>query len=454
MNKLFVGLVLSLSVLLFACQKEVSFEVDGTPAQGSLQEDGGGLCLPKTVNGSYVASTALVPATNTITVDVNVATAGSYNIYTDTINGYHFRGTGNFTANGMQTVTLNGSGTPLVQGNNVFTVFFDSTECDITVQVLPSGAGGPATFTLNATGGTCSVIAPPSGNYVLGTALTAANTVSLSVNVTAIGTYTVTSTTVQGITFSGTGTLAATGAGTIILTATGTPAAPAGTVNISVTVGTTTCTFPVTITATPTTADYFPRTANSNWSYEIDNDGTDSIYMRATNLTHSAGGNSYTIFVATDDVTTGYDSAGYYRKNGISYHKYTNLADYIGFDIDQFQDFIFIKDTTNGAIWNTPGFTGTIQSQAITVRMKYTIMSRDAPKSIPTTLGGITYQDVIAVKEEYEVFQGGNWVLATSSAGYYIDYYSKNVGWIVSEAYNGTGVLQQGFMEMRRHVVF
>jgi hypothetical protein len=87
MNKLFAGLVLSLSVLFFACQKEVSFELEGTPAQGSLQEDGGGLCLPKTVNGAYVAGTALVTATNTITVDVNVATAGTYDIYTDTING-------------------------------------------------------------------------------------------------------------------------------------------------------------------------------------------------------------------------------------------------------------------------------------------------------------------------------------------------------------------------------
>ena len=273
MNKLFAGLVLSLSVLFFSCQKEKSFELDGPAAQGSLQEDGGGLCLPKTVNGVYVANTALVPATNTITVDIDVATAGNYNIYTDTINGYHFRGTGNFTANGMQTVTLSGSGTPLVAGNNVFTVFFDSTECDITVQVLPAGAGGPATFTLNSTGGNCSVTVPPSGNYVIGTALTSANTVSLSVNVTAIGSYDVSTTTVQGITFRGTGTLSATGTQTIILTATSTstPVAPAGTVNLSVTVGSTTCTFPVTITTTPTTTFTWQFTVGST-TYQGVND--------------------------------------------------------------------------------------------------------------------------------------------------------------------------------------
>jgi hypothetical protein len=452
MNKLLVALFATCLIVFFACQKERSFELGGTPAQGSLQEDGGGLCFPKTVNGTYVAGTALAPSTNTISVDVNVAQAGSYTIYTDTINGYHFRGTGNFTANGMQTVTLNGSGTPLIQGNNLFTVFFDSTECDITVQVLPSGAGGPATFTLNATGGACSVTAPPAGNYVIGTALTAANTVSLSVNVTAIGTYTVTSTTVQGITFSGTGTLTATGAQTITLTATGTPAAPAGTVNISVTVGTTTCTFPVTITTTPTAADYFPRTANSNWSYEIDNDGTDSVYMLATNQTHIAFGNSYTIFAATADVTTGYDSAGYFRKNGINYHRYTNLADYIGFDVDQFQDFIFIKDTTLNAIWFTQGFTGAINGTNYTVRIKYTVFQRDVPKSIPTTLGGITYQDVLGIEERYQVFQGGVWVDVPTSGGYYKDYYSKNVGWVLSETWDDTGKI--GEFELRRHRVF
>jgi hypothetical protein len=455
MNKLLVALFAISITVFFACQKERSFELGGTPAQGSLQEDGGGLCFPKTVNGTYVAGTALAPSTNTISVDVNVASAGSYTIYTDTINGYHFRGTGNFTTNGMQTVILNGSGTPIIQGNNVFTVFFDSTECDLTVQVLPSGAGGPATFTLNATGGACSVTAPPAGNYVIGTASTSANTVSLSVNVTAIGTYTVTSTTVQGITFSGTGTLPATGAQTITLTATGTPLAPAGTVNISVTVGSTTCTFPVTITTTPTVTDYFPRTANSNWSYEYDNVSDDSALVVATSQTHTAAGNSYTIFGVTFDVTQGFDSAGYYRKNGISYYRYTNLEDYLNFDAPQYQEFIFIKDTTNGATWVSPaaGFTGAISGQAVTVRMKYTIMSRDQPKTFMTSLGSKTYQDVITVKEEYEVLQGGNWVLATSSAGYYLDYYSKNVGWIVSEAYNGAGAIQPGVMRMRRYTV-
>ncbi|MEK7225644.1 MAG: hypothetical protein AAB221_08170 [Bacteroidota bacterium] len=53
-------------VLIIGCQKELSFEGSGTPAKGSLQFDVTGDCLPKTVNGIYSASAALVPATNTI----------------------------------------------------------------------------------------------------------------------------------------------------------------------------------------------------------------------------------------------------------------------------------------------------------------------------------------------------------------------------------------------------
>ena len=242
---LLASLVAAVSVLFFACQKEVSFELGGTPAQGSLQEDGGGLCLPKTVNGTYIAGTALNPSTNTINVEVDVLQTGSYTIHSDTINGYHFSASGNFTATGPQALTLRGSGTPLVQGNNVFTIFFDSTACDITVQVLPAGAGGPAAFTLAGAGGNCTSFTP-AGNYIIGTPLNSNNTVTLSVNVTTIGTYNVSTTAVNGMTFSGNGVLTTTGPNTIVLTGSGTPTGTPGSVSIPVTAGTSTCNFQIT----------------------------------------------------------------------------------------------------------------------------------------------------------------------------------------------------------------
>ena len=447
-------LVATLSVVFISCQKEVSFEVDGNPAQGSLQEDGGGLCLPKTVNGSYIAGTALNPATNTISIQVDVAQTGSYSIKSDTINGYQFVGTGSFNSTGMQAVTLKGSGTPVIQGNNVFTIFFDSTACDVTVQVLPSGSGGPAAFTLAGAGGGCTT-PTISGDYIIGTALTAANTVVLTVNVTTVGTYNVTTTAVQGMTFTGSGTLAATGNQTITLTGSGTPVAPAGNVSIPVTAGGGTCNFTINLLATAPVADYFPRTANSNWSYEFDDVSADSILLVATNLTHTVGPNVYTIFAATPDVTLGFDSAGYYRKAGNDYYRYTNLADYIGFDNDQYQEFIFIKDNlAAGQTWTTPGFSGQFSGTPVTIRMIYRIVQQNVNYPLTTSTGIVTYQNVIAVEEKYQTLVGGNWVDATAlMGGYYVDYYARGIGWILSESYDPTNALDFK-MEMRRHVVF
>lgn len=265
MNKSFAVLIISLTVLFFACQKEISSEILGTTADGSLQKDGGGLCMPKTINGTYVAGTAL-SSTNTMDVTVNVAKAGAYTIYTNTVNGYSFKTTGSFTSTGMQTVNLKGSGIPGSQGNNIFKVYFDSTECDVTVTVLPAGAGGPAVFSLAGAGGNCTtpIIA---GSYIIGTALNSSNTVKLTVNVTTIGTYNVTTSAVNGMTFSsGNGAFAATGPQTITLTGSGTPSGTPGSVSIPVTAGTSTCNFQITTTAGGAyTVDC--STANVNGTY-------------------------------------------------------------------------------------------------------------------------------------------------------------------------------------------
>ena len=249
MMKSFFVLIVSFTVLFFACQKEISPDIINTSADGSLQKDPGGLCLPKTIHGSYVAGTALSASTNTMDVTVNVAKTGGYTIYTNTVNGYSFKATGNFTSTGIQTVNLKGSGTPGAQGNNIFTVYFDSTECNIPVTVLPAGAGGPAVFALGGVGGNCTapVIA---GSYVIGTALNGGNTVTLSVNVTTIGTYNVTTTPVNGMTFSsGNAAFTTTGQQTIVLTGSGTPSGTAGPKSIAVSSGTTTCNFQITTVA-------------------------------------------------------------------------------------------------------------------------------------------------------------------------------------------------------------
>lgn len=212
--------------LLLSCEKETSFEGSNSPAEGSLRAAVTGDCSPKTVNGTYVAGTALVPSVNTITCEVNVTKTGPYTITTDTINGYFFRANGVFTSLGNNSVTLRGNGSPFSAGVNNFIVSFDSTSCDIQVTVQGSGGGGGgnnAVFSL-VSGGTPSNCASAvvNGTYVQNTALTAGNTVTIAVNVTTVGSYSI-SATGGGMTFSGAGSFANTGTQNITLTGSGTP---------------------------------------------------------------------------------------------------------------------------------------------------------------------------------------------------------------------------------------
>lgn len=313
--------VLLLAVTLFAgCAKELSFEGPDTPAQGSLQSDITGDCLPKTVNGTYVAGTALVPATNTITVSVSVVEAGTYHITTDTVNGYFFSGSGQFTSTGINQVTLQSNGTPFASGVNNFAVSFDSTFCDIQVSVLPSGAGGPAVYTLEGTGSPASCSgATASGNYIIGTALNGSNAVTLSVNVTTIGTYNIATTATNGMTFTGSGAFLSTGVQPVVLTGSGTPSGTAGTVTIPVTAGSSTCSFQVT-TVTGSTYSFDCASAVVNGTYQAGTPLTSSntvsitvnvatagpynIITTATNgMTFSASGTFSTTGPVTIDLT-------------------------------------------------------------------------------------------------------------------------------------------------------
>jgi hypothetical protein len=204
MKKLLFCWLLAGLVMMTGCQKELSFEQGTKPGHGMLQEETSGDCFPKTVNGVYEVGTPLVAATNNIEISVDVTETGNYLITTDTVNGIYFRASGIFTQTGMNTITLNGNGTPFTSGVHNYVVSFDGTTCDIQVTSLPAGAGGPAVFTLETTGTApvnCSG-ATAQGTYVIGSPLTSANTVTLSVNVTQIGTFSMSSTATNGMTFS------------------------------------------------------------------------------------------------------------------------------------------------------------------------------------------------------------------------------------------------------------
>jgi hypothetical protein len=131
--------------LLVSCSKESSFE-QGKISHGSLQGAFGD-CLTKNVIGNYSAGKSLNDS-NYIEVEVDVTETGRYTIYTDTVNGYFFKGTGNFSTPGTYTIQMKGAGKPETEGTNDFIVFYDSTFCNLSVTVgsgSSSGGGGGTT---------------------------------------------------------------------------------------------------------------------------------------------------------------------------------------------------------------------------------------------------------------------------------------------------------------------
>lgn len=418
------------SILFMACQKEVSFEKsNSTPSVGSLSVDGSGNCLGAVISGAYYTDTT-IKSSNYADVSVQVDTAGAYDISTDTVNGYYFKASGTFTGTGVQVIRLVGGGKPLAAGTNIFTVSYNGTFCQFTVIVTaaPPPAGGSAAFTIDCTGAT------PAGTYAAGTALTAANTITLNVNVTTIGTWSVTTApAVNGITFSGTGTFTTTGAQTIVLTGSGAPTA-AGTNSYTVTGATATCTFQVTVTpAAP--PDYFPRTIGSNWSYQIDGDPLDSVLVKVMPNTHSALGNTYNIFMSTYDASAGFDSLGYYRRAGADYFEWGDIS--WGILDNPFRaEYIFLKDNQTAThAWSSIEFSGPYTDGTntfnVTLRWDMTILQQNTN----VTVNGTPYANVIVVKQEFKQIAGTN-----SQLIFYMEnYFARDKGLIKQDFFDGTG---------------
>ena len=230
---------LILAITFFSCQKELSLENGTGTNTAEFTYDGSpSACTTPIINGVFMQGVVL-GATNTITLVVTVTKTGSYNIATNTNDGISFRSTGTFTVLGGQTIVLTGSGTPTTNGSYSFTP--GATGCNFTIAV--AAAAPPATFTYSSVSGVCTTPLI-SGNYTAGTALTSTNTITLNVDVTVAGSYSLSTNSTNGVTFSGSGILA-TGAQTIILTSTNTPTA-AGTFSYTPTGG---CSFPVTYNA-------------------------------------------------------------------------------------------------------------------------------------------------------------------------------------------------------------
>jgi hypothetical protein len=233
-----VSVPLLLILFFVSCQKETSFEKTST-AKYALN-GGTGSCPGVSVSGSFTAGTA-VTAANTVTISVDVDSIGAYSISTSTINGVSFNGSGVFTREGVQTITLTASGTPTTAGTYDFTPIANGCTFSVTVAANSGGTNGAALFSFNGGSSACTG-AVVQGTFTAGTATSSANAVALNVQVDKAGTYSITTNTINGVKFTATGTFTTTGAKTVTLTASGTPT-NSGT--FSYTPGSNGCTFTV-----------------------------------------------------------------------------------------------------------------------------------------------------------------------------------------------------------------
>lgn len=357
------------------------FTLDGDP----------GPCAGAVVNGTYVVGTPVTSA-NTVEISVNVSTPGLYNISIPAVNGISFSGSGMFSATGSQPVVLTASGTPTTAGMATFTATGGASTCTFQVTVDPP-SGGNAVFTLEGNPGACSG-ASVSGVYNPGVTLNSTNIVSIQVNVTAIGNYNITTNVVNGYSFTGIGTFGSLGIQNITLNGSGVPGAT-GADNFTVTGGTTTCTFTVTVTDPVVAADYIPQTSLSNWTYQLEGGAPgDTIHSRILPNNITLVGQSYRIFESVETGTP-QDSSFYRKSGGMYYYLFQND---LGFDNDYNVDGLVLDSNLNvNASWVINLGNNSVGGTPLTHKITATIIE----KGVTATVAGNTYNNIIKVRYMY-----------------------------------------------------
>jgi hypothetical protein len=401
------------------------------------------LCTNAIVGGNYNAGSPLTPA-NTLAVEINASTGGTYIITATTTNGFSFSGSGVIPP-GVQAVILTGTGTPGAAGISLVTVTGQASTCTFPVVVLP--ALPQAVFTLAGAPNNCTG-AVINGVYAAGVATSASNTITLSVNVTTAGMYTITTNALNGILFSKTGVFTNTGVQTVLLTATGTPTA-AGVFDFTPSASGSSCKFSVTCTGTPPVpnGDYFPLTANSWWSY-------DEVSLTDTIRNNVIGTKSYngSIYTEVEGNFAGFpQDTLHYRKSGNNYFQWGVTDGYsaqFSFDVAQFADINFLKENAvTGTTWQSAEYSGTLGGSPANLQYDFKIESANTN----ITANGINYTNVIYVSVTAKVKIAPLPYTALEKNEFY---YAKGIG-LVKVKYNdilGSTVL--GDVNIRYYKVF
>jgi hypothetical protein len=196
------------------------------------------------------------------------------------------------------------------------------------------------------------------------------------------------------------------------------------------------------------TSDYFPRTVNSNWSYQYDGNPNDSVLIKVISPTIQVNGNKYNIFMS--HLPSPLDTSGYYRRSGSDYYTWIDMGGVIGLDNPVWVEYIFLKDNqTVNATWSSSPFTGMYtqngQSSSVTLRWDFTIVQQNGTVNV----NGVDYPNTIQVKQDLVQLVNGNPV----SIGYYNSFYSKDKGLVKQDLYDDQGALTQE-VDVRRIAIY
>ena len=239
-------------IIIFACQKDFSIDTVNT-ADGTLAKDTLGNCAPISVGGTYTLNTLLTNS-NYIDIKINFTTIGTYDISSNIVNGYSFHGSGQVDTLGNSIIRLTATGTPISTGTNFFTITSGTSSCGVNITVGTTTAI-TSVFTLIGAPGNCTG-ATIAGIYTVGTNLSATNTLTVQVNVTVSGSYSISTNIVNGLSFSKTGTSTTTGTQNVTLIGSGLPTT-AGVNNFTIN-GASGCSFAVNVlSGTNSTPDVY-----------------------------------------------------------------------------------------------------------------------------------------------------------------------------------------------------
>lgn len=320
----------------------------------------------------------------------------------------------------------------------IFTFLFFAallTACEKEYSLENGGFSMTARGTLLDSSGNCKQIAIK-GTYTVDANLTASNQLDVNVSFITTGKYIIESDTINGMWFRDSGFVLQTGAKTVSVRGFGKPLLPKTSV-FTLKFNGTFCSFAVTTSGSGGSGgggnDYFPTTEASNWTYKY-NPNIGSL-------------DTFRVTVAKDTFTI--DSLKYYqfgRSLGDTFYfaKNSAIGNYYALSTPEF-DYVYIFDSIPNFLllypflkesaalnedWETPEY-GTVKLEVSPgvfeygdTKAKFTIVSKN---TAPYTVGGNTYQNVIAVKREllFKPNQGSYRLILTGTS-----YYAKGFGLI------------------------